>query len=705
MIEKWNYGESDIFHLQEGGMSYGISAGPKGIFSLYWGGKIEGNDLITYVPGREHSSFEIHTMTERMEYDTYDGRHFTEPCLKAESDSARFLFPVYEGYQIVSSENGEKLILTMREDRLVVKLHYRFCLSGILERYVEIQALQDVKLDTLLSGALTLPERQETFLRYTTGRWAGEWQVQDLPVNQGIFTLSSRRGITGPHFNPSAMYYERGTTEENGRVWSVMLAYSGNWMIKTEKTSFGNTRILCGMSSFDYCKALKAGETAITPVVYAGYTEGGFGETSRMWHRFFRNQLLPSQNLRPVLYNSWEATTFDVTAENQKQLARIAAFIGCERFVVDDGWFGKRGSDNAGLGDWYVNPKKFPDGLEDLIDYVKDLGMDFGIWIEPEAVNPDSDLYREHPDWIYRTDEKQPITLRNQYELNFSKPEVMEYTLSWMRELLSIYDIRFLKWDMNRALTDVDACKCIPGTLWEAHVKALYKIWEIIREEFPQVEMETCAGGGGRIDAGILKYADQFWTSDNTDPFDRLTIQYGCSQFYPPAAMMCWVTDSGEGARKNASLSYRFHSAMCGGLGIGSDISKFTEEEKEECRRLITEYKQYRPIIQRGNLYRIRNPAVDNSHAVLYVTDDKREAVIIAFLHSRTFGEPVQRIRLQGLSESGRYLLSDGKDDEKELLSGSHGKILSGSTLMNLGISVELIGDYDSSLIYLKQIN
>lgn len=416
---------------------------------------------------------------------------------------------------------------------------------------------------------------------------------------------------------------------------------------------------------------------------------------SRKLHRFEGEKVTTTLKPRRVLYNSWEATAFDVNAEEQKRLADKAAMLGVELFVVDDGWFGERNSDTAGLGDWTTNKTKFPKGLEELVNYVNKLGMDFGIWVEPEGVNPDSDLYRAHPEWIYHFDGVEPMQSRNQYVLNISIPAVKQYLFEMLRGLLSENNISFIKWDMNRMITDCGTSGDVNNReLWKRHVDALYDIWRTLKEEFPHVELETCAGGGGRIDLGILKYADECWPSDNTDPYERLFIQEGFSNFYAPKIMMCWVTDTPENAGRagRKSISYKFHSAMCGGLGIGSNINKLSQEELDQYKRHIEEYKEIRSVIQFGKLYRLLSPRTSNLTGIEYLAKAEDEVVVFAFLHSQKYGNPCPRLKLQGLSEDTCYEIVDS------------GKRYFGSSLMQIGLPLNLKGDFDSVMLRLRRV-
>ena len=320
------------------------------------------------------------------------------------------------------------------------------------------------------------------------------------------------------------------------------------------------------------------------------------------------------------------------------------------------------------------------------------LGMDFGLWVEPESVNPDSDLYRAHPDWIHKLDGREPLTQRNQYLLDFGKPEVERFALDMLRGLLNTYAIRYLKWDMNRAMTDV--CESLTPFARERHVLALYRILDALEKEFPDVDIEACSGGGARVDLGMAKRTAQFWVSDNTDPFDRLFIQEGYTLMYAPMMMSCWVTDTpADGRRRGrADWRYKFHAAMCGTLGVGADISKLSDEEMALFTAEIARYKTWRHVVQNGDLYRLQRPSGGNVAATEYVSKDQNEAVLFLFMHSRKCGEVIPRVRLRALREDARYFCVET------------GKTYAGKTLMNLGLSAELNGDFDSGVFYFQAV-
>lgn len=691
--------EQRIFELRMNKSSYVFGVNGKGALQhLYWGEPVNAAECGFLLEARHHSSFDAEVEHETEEFGGFGGCHYAEPGLKAEfADGVRDLKLVYVGYEL-AGDHELTVRLADRHYALQVDVHYRLYPGHeIVERSVSVHngEAQPVRIDQVMAAVWSVQGLPEYRLTHVAGRWAGEYQLRSTILSEGKKLLESRRGFTGPHANPWFALDNGRADETGGCVWFGALGWSGNWKIVAEKTSFGHVRIAGGINDFDSAFALAPGEVYTSPVFAGGFTAEGFGEMSRLFHRYEREHIIPARQLRKVLYNSWEATEFEVTAEGQKRLAQRAAQLGVERFVVDDGWFGTRNSDRSGLGDWQVNPAKFPGGLQELINEVKGLGMEFGLWVEPESVNPDSDLYRRHPEWIYHFPNREGTQLRNQYLLNLGLPEVKAFVLEFMTELLSAYEISFIKWDMNRTVTEPG-----PGAagerVWLRHAEHLYEIWAELRRRFPAVEFETCAGGGARIDLGILRYADQAWISDNTDARDRLAIQEGFSYAYSPSVMMCWVTGSPNGYNgRRLPLSYRFHSSMMGGLGIGADIGQWTEEEMEEARHYVALYKEIRPVVLSGELYRLEPLGRSNLCAYQYMALDRQEAVVFAFLHAQHFGAETRRLRLQGLEAGSLYEVCPD---------GGGTSVLHGSTLMNIGYPLVLKGDYGSSLLRVKRV-
>jgi alpha-galactosidase len=473
-----------------------------------------------------------------------------------------------------------------------------------------------------------------------------------------------------------------------------------------EQTPHRDLRITGGYNDFDFSYPLKPGESLATPPFYAGFTDRGFGEASRLFHRFQLERILPRSSAghpRPVLYNSWEATGFAVDEPGQTALARKAAEIGVERFVMDDGWFGARNSSLAGLGDWTPNSKKFPNGLKPLIDNVKSLGMDFGLWVEPEMVNPNSDLYRAHPDWVLNFPGRPRSEARNQLVLNLSRDDVKEYFFASLDKLVSENDIAFLKWDLNRNFSEPgwpEAPLAEQKTLWIRHVNNYYEVIDRLRARHPKLEIESCASGGGRVDLGVLTRTEEVWPSDNTDAFDRLSIQYGYSHAYSPKTMMAWVTDVPSMDQRSESLQYRFLVAMMGSLGIGSNLTKWSPEEFKIATRMIALYKRIRGTVQEGDLYRLLAPGEGSLSANQYVSRDGKQAVLFAFLHAQQYGRQAPAIHLKGLAEQGLYRVQavEGRISETA-------ETLSGAYLMNHGLTPSLKGEFDAAAILLERLD
>ncbi|WP_018757297.1 alpha-galactosidase [Paenibacillus terrigena] len=627
---------------------------------------------------------------------------YTEPCLKATfEDGVRDLKLVFINFKISDS------VLSFRMKDffypLEVILHYKIVPAyNLLELHSEIinSGSGNIQLEQVLSGSLYVPRDEPYRLTYLSGKWAGETQLSHTELPDTKLVLESRRGTTSHFTNPFFMLDRGGNSQEDhGEVYFGALAFSGNWKIVFEKDRLGMVKISAGTNDFDFAWNLKPGDNFVTPISVLGFVKEGFGAVSRNLHRYQREEVLPAEHrssLRKVLYNSWEATSFDVNEDQQIHLAKIAASIGVELFVMDDGWFGARNSDRAGLGDWIVNPDKFPNDLQNLIQEVNALGMDFGLWIEPEMVNPDSDLYRTHPDWVYHFPTRDSTLIRNQLILNLARADVRQYLFESINRLLTDHNIRFIKWDMNRNFSEPgypSAPREEQKEIWFRHAEGVYEIARKLKQAHPNVIFQSCSGGGGRVDLGILRYFDQVWTSDNTDAFDRLKIQEGFSYAYCSKIMESWVTDevSWISSRK-LTLAYRFHCAMMGNLGIGDNLLKWSPEEQQEARELIHLYKEIRHIVQDGDQYRLKSPSEGPLASVMYVGEQQEEAVVFVFLHARNFMNHLPRLRLKGLRGDWLYQI-DGVE-----------QLFSGQALMAIGIKLEFHGDFQSKVIRIRKV-
>ncbi|HEU5458045.1 MAG TPA: alpha-galactosidase [Terracidiphilus sp.] len=663
-----------VFRLDGGNVTYAFGVNARGeLQQLYWGARLAATDAIpqaTPMPG--WASFDPSYSTTPQEYAGWGAGLYVEPALKATfADGNRDLVLHYASH--AAEQNGFDVVLKDISRPIFVTLHYRMdAASGVLARWATIEnhGKTDVTLEQAAAAAWALPPAHYT-LNYLTGRWAGEWTLNQERLKPGERVIESRRGSTGHQANPWFAIQEGKPDEEHGEVWFGALAWSGSWRITVEEDQLDEVRVTGGFNPFDFGYVLHQGQSLRTPVFYGGYSAHGLGGASRILHRYELAHILPHRigvgedahpRPRPVLYNSWEATEFNVTEAGQIALAERAAALGVDRFVMDDGWFGQRKNDHAGLGDWYVNPQKFPHGLKPLIDKVHALGMDFGLWVEPEMVNPDSDLYRKHPDWVLNFPGRPRSEERNQLVLNLTRPDVRAYVLGFLDKLLTENDIAFLKWDYNRNWSEPGWDQLPPNEQKEVYVAFVRNVYGILAElekRHPKVEIESCSGGGGRVDLGILRYADEVWPSDNTDPFDRISMQWGFSYPYTGQTMMAWVTDTPHWLNgRSTSLNYRLLSSMEGSLGIGADITKWTPEEMATAKGLIAEYHAMQPTIVQGDLYRLISPLNGSEFAATeMVNQAKSQAVVFLYIHSTQEGRGFPTVKLQGLDPTAEYTL------------------------------------------------
>lgn len=687
--------QSWILETKNTGYALGINS--QGVFAhTYWGKRLPHVEDYPAPPLAEKwASFNNAPHLTPEEFPTWQGMKFTEPSLMLIFfDGVRDCWLTFASFDIQAHE-CPTLRLRFKDERypLTVDLYYRiYEEEDLIERWVKVtnSGLEPVTLLRLFSACWNLPPGDQYRLSHLTGRWNDEFHLHREKLTPGLKVLESRRLTTSHHHNPWFAIDEGDATEEEGKVWFGVLAWSGNWKLTAEVTDFTSTRVHIGWNDWDFAWILKAGETLSTPCAIAGFSAHGFGSASRALHDHVRNRLLPHGRIEhPVLYNSWEATTFDVNERSQSKLAEIAAEIGVELFVVDDGWFHGRNDDNAGLGDWWPDEKKFPQGLSPLIRKVNDLGMQFGLWIEPEMVNPDSDLYRAHPDWVIHFPTRPRSESRNQLILNLGKKEVRTYLFEVLDKLLRENDIRFIKWDMNRNVSEAGWSDAPgdPREIWVRYVEGLYQLWGDLRQKHPQVMWQSCSGGGGRADYGILRLADQIWVSDNTEACARLSIQHGFSQVFPAATMEAWVTDAGKDL---LSLEFHFHVSMCGALGIGAHLARWNTEERREAAKHIATYKKIRPIIQFGEQYRLMPGNQGGLTAVQYVSKDKCESVLFAFRAHLPDPVNLPRVFPRGLDAQGFYEL-DGE---------SH--VRSGAAWMEDGLPFTL-GNFQSRLYTFKK--
>ncbi len=653
-------GHAWVLETEQSAYAFGLNTRGR-LVHRYWGKRLPyREDYPSAASAGGWASFNGSAHLTPEEYPAYGGTSYIDPCLKVTfADGVRDTVLRFVKAEQVS-EDPSHLQIHLRDAAypLQVILHYRVHATyNLFERWVEVRndGTEPMLLERLWSAQWHLPQGDTYRLTHLTGRWLDEMHIRRDVLTPGIKVLESRRLTTSHHHSPWFALDRGAADEDTGDVWFGTLAWSGNWKAAIEVTDFASTRVSIGLNDWDWAWQLQSGENFVTPSSYAGYTDAGFGQASRALHDYTRERVLPHRDqTHLVLYNSWEATAFNVNEEDQGRLAEIAAEMGVELFVLDDGWFHGRAHDRAGLGDWWPDAQKFPRGLSPLIERVQSLGMRFGLWIEPEMVNPDSDLYRAHPDWVLHFPTRERTLSRDQLILNLARTDVQDYLIHHIDQLLSKHDISFIKWDMNRNVSEPGwpTARREAREVWVRYVQGLYSVWGKLRELHPDVIWQSCSGGGGRADLGILRLADQIWTSDNTEATARLSIQQGFSSLFPAKTMEAWVTDAAE---DRVSLAFRFHVSMCGVLGVGGNIARWTEEQRQEAARWIALYKELRPIVQDGDLYRLRSPQEHAFSALQYMSKDGKEGVLFAFRVHIPNPVTLPALYLRGLDSQARY--------------------------------------------------
>ncbi|MEU6141057.1 alpha-galactosidase [Streptomyces sp. NPDC047081] len=559
--------------------------------------------------------------------------------------------------------------------------------TDVIHRWTELTATGELRLERLDLAAVNIPVTGAARQTYLSGQWSQEFQRTQLDLARGTFTIGSLQGAPGHAYAPWL------AVQDGEAAYGVALELPGNWHITAEAEPGGSVRVRAGRVPHEGAVLLPPGETLVTPRLACAFSPDGLDGLSRVWHRYERR--LSGERLhrpRKVLYNSWEATGFDVDAAGQLELAKAAVDIGAELFVVDDGWFTGRADDTGGLGDWYPDPAAFPGGFGQFVDEIRALGLDFGLWVEPEAVSPGSELYAEHPEWVYRIDGRPSSLVRNQLLLDLGRTDVQDFVIGTLDRLLGEYDIGYLKWDMNRPPTE----RGRPGAglvdLDAEHVAGYLRVLDHLRAAHPHLTVEGCAGGGGRVDHATLARTDVVWPSDNTAPLDRLSVQFGFLHAHAPHVMSSWVTDApGVFDPRPRSLAFRFVIAMCGVLGVGADLRAWTAEQRAEAAGWIARYKEVRDVIHHGEARLLGTPE-DPSCGVQY--DLGERTVVAALSTGRLDGAPLlpgrpDRLRLRGLDPATRY-----RDD-------ATGTSYSGAHLLRYGLPFPWSAGHDADLVVL----
>lgn len=644
---------------------------------------------------------------------------FREPAynLKLENGSRINDFR-YDSYQIIAGKprleglpalyteaesEAETLIITLKDSvsKLTLNLSYT-----IYEEYAAIarstqlinESEEVVEINQLASQSLDFPNR-ELELIHLNGTWARERQLTREAIQTGIKVLDSKRGSSSHQQNPFVALVDPKTTEFQGEAYGFDLVYSGNHETIVQKDPYDQTRVVMGINSYNFSWQLASGETFQTPEAILVYSASGLNNLSQTYHELFNQRLVRGKyrlQERPTLINNWEATYFDFDEEKIMNIVNEASELGIEMFVLDDGWFGNREDDFTSLGDWVETDGKIACGLEQLANQVHDKGMKFGIWFEPEMISENSELFREHPEWVLGVPNRKRSLGRNQYVLDFSRADVRENIYQQMIAIFDRVPIDYVKWDMNRNMTEVYSILLdadAQGEVAHRYMLGLYGFLEKLTSSYPDILFESCSGGGGRFDAGFLYYMPQTWTSDNTDAVARLKIQYGTSLVYPVSSMGAHVSAiPNHQTGRNTSLEMRGNVAMGGVFGYELDLTQLTQIEKDDIKEQVAFYKKHRQLLQFGTFYRLASPFEGNDTAWMFVSKDQSEAIVFYFRVLAEAAHPLVTLKLAGLAADTDYQLEE--------------KVIGGDELMALGfyIDSELHGDYATQRFYLKKV-
>lgn len=591
-------------------------------------------------------------MAEYVGFDSGDFRTSSLKIRNSNGDSVTSL--KYIGYEIFSGrldlkglpyadsdDNTETLMVIMRDEttNITVNLYYTvFSSEDIITRYIKIvnNSSNRAVIEKCMSLLLDLPDHNYDMISQY-GSSNNERNFQRNPLFYGNQSVFSRRGASSHQFNPFIALCSKNATQNEGNVYGFNFVYSGSFLDEVEVDQTGQTRVQIGLGSENFSWVLDGGDEFISPEAIMTFSIEGIGTMTRNFHNFIRNHILPVEPFaqRPVVLNTWEACYFNIDESVMLKFAESAAQVGIDTLVMDDGWFGARNNDRQGLGDWYANQEKFKNGLKPFIDKVKSYGLKFGIWIEPEMVNPDSELFRAHPEWCLQCKDREMMESRNQLVLDFGNPEVVNYIKNQFVSTFSELEIDYFKWDMNRHLSQVGSLVLPPERQGEAsyrYMLGVYEFYDWFKKTFPNAMLENCSGGGGRYDLGMMKYSTMIWTSDCTDPSRRMKIQYSSLLAYPATTMSCHVSNH-KACEDLQNLNYRWHVAIGGALGYEMHLPQASDNVKNEIKQQIQKYRKYEKLIFEGDYYSIFSPFDSNYSAYCYVSKDKNR-LLLTFLQS-----------------------------------------------------------------------
>ncbi|MFQ7021197.1 MAG: alpha-galactosidase [Blautia faecis] len=710
-----------IFTLTTAHTTYQMQADAQGyLLHLYYGARTAGemDYLLNYgdrgFSGNPNSAGNDRTYSLDalpQEYPSLGTGDFRNYALNIENeDGSQCCNPIYITHEIEAGkytlkglpfvraeENEAETLKIILEDPVTkVELHL---LYGVLEK--EDIITRSVIIKNAGKAPVTVKKAQSACLDFLHGdydlikfhgRHAMERNMERMPVSHESTRIGSRRGTSSHQYNPGVILAGKNTNEDSGSCCGMLFVYSGNFLVEAEKDQYDQTRIQMGLTDELFAYPLEAGAEFTAPEVILSYTNKGLSRLSQQYHHCIMNHICQGKYVhanRPVLINSWEAAYFDFTGDTIVELAKEAKALGIDMVVMDDGWFGKRNDDNSSLGDWYVNEEKLGGTLTKLIERVNAEGVKFGIWIEPEMVSEDSDLYREHPDWAITIPGRKPVRSRNQLVLDFSRKEVRDEIFKRICAVLDQGNVEYIKWDMNRSLADIYA----PNVTYD-YVLGVYNFLEKLTNRYPDILIEGCSGGGGRFDAGMLYYTPQIWCSDNTDAINRTRIQYGTSFFYPVAAMGSHVSAvPNHQTGRVTSMHTRGVAAMSGTFGYELNPALLNAKEKAEICAQLAQYREYQELIREGDYYRLSNPFQDNFAAWMVVSDDRSKALVSVIRLTAEANLPAAYVTLKGMEEDAFYR-------EK-----TTGKVYPGAALMEAGILLPAaVSEYEAYQIALERV-
>lgn len=723
------YEKTKVFHLSTDKISYIIGIVNDGYLAhLYYGSKIELIDGEFSLNLRERTSFSPTPIPDDtsfsfdhlpQEYPGFGNSDFREPAFAVSDNNGDHVLDLkydshiiynrkkeLEGLPSSFSKANESMTLEVTlideiTNLNVILIYTIFASQSVLTRSVKYhnQGEHNISLSKVSSMSLDF-STSDFELIHLHGGWGKERNIERRQLSHGIFSVESKRGVSSHQHSPFIGLLGENCTEQRGEVYGFSLIYSGSFKAQIEVDQFETTRLMLGINDFNFCWQLQVQATFQSPECVLVYSNQGLNGMSQQFHKFVSKHIITSQfknKLRPIVINNWEATYFDFTSNKLIEIAKVAKDLGIEQFVLDDGWFGKRDNDTCSLGDWTPDLHKIPEGLNKLSEEINDIGLGFGLWVEPEMVSPNSDLFRNHPEWCVQIEGRAKTQARHQLVLDLSQLDVQAYIINFMDKLLTENNINYIKWDMNRPLTEMSSIALKTnqkGEFQHRYVLGLYRVLAEIVGRHPNVLFESCSGGGGRFDLGMFYYMPQAWTSDNSDAVERLKIQYSTSLVYPPILMGAQVSAApNHQVGRFTSLKMRGDVASFGNFGYSLDLTKLRADELTEIRQQVINYKANRQLISFGNFYRIQSPFQGNSCSWIVVADNKKIAILAYYQILNKPNAEIAYAKFKYLDPNFIYFV-------KEI-----NKSFTGSYLMNVGLLVpELKGDFESFIYTIEVI-